>query len=47
VAGDCFNVFNSATALEQLLNLTAGSDFGQTRRILNPRVFRVGVRAEF
>jgi len=47
VAGDCFNVFNSATALEQLLNLEAGSDFGQTRRILNPRVFRAGVRVEF
>ena len=46
VAGDCFNVFNSATALEQLLNLTSTS-FGETRRILNPRVFRFGVRAEF
>ena len=43
---DCFNVFNSATALEQLLNLTSSS-FGQTRRILNPRVFRAGVRVEF
>ena len=46
VSGDCFNVFNSATALEQLLNLESTS-FGQTRRILNPRVFRFGVRAEF
>jgi hypothetical protein len=46
VAGDCFNVFNAATGLEQLLDLTSSS-FGQTRRILNPRVFRVGVRAEF
>lgn len=46
VAADCFNVFNSATALEQLLNLES-ADFGQTRRILNPRVFRIGVRAEF
>jgi hypothetical protein len=46
-AADCFNVFNSNTALEQLLNLEAGSSFGQTRRILNPRVFRVGLRVEF
>ena len=46
-AVDCFNVFNSATALEQLLNLESGSSFGQTRRILNPRVFRAGVRVEF
>jgi hypothetical protein len=46
VAGDCFNVFNSNTALEQLLNLES-ADFGQTRRILNPRVFRAGVRVEF
>ena len=45
-AADCFNVFNSATALEQLLNMESSS-FGQTRRILNPRVFRVGVRVEF
>ncbi len=46
VAGDCFNVFNSATALEHQANLES-SRFGQTQRILNPRVFRVGVRAEF
>jgi hypothetical protein len=46
IAGDCFNVFNSNTALEQLLNLESSS-FGQTRRILNPRVFRVGIRVEF
>ena len=45
-AADCFNVFNSATGLEQLLDLTS-TNFGQTRRILNPRVFRFGVRAEF
>lgn len=46
-AADCFNVFNSATGLEQLLNLESGAAFGQTRRILNPRVFRVGLRVEF
>jgi hypothetical protein len=36
------SVLNSATALEQQLNLETPSTFGQTRRILNPRVFRVG-----
>jgi hypothetical protein len=47
VSGDCFNVFNSAFALEQQLNLESPDTFGQTRRILNPRVFRAGVRVEF
>jgi hypothetical protein len=46
-AADCFNVFNSATALEEQLNLESPATFGQTRRILNPRVFRAGVRVEF
>jgi hypothetical protein len=46
VAGDCFNVFNSATALEEQANLESGV-FGETQRILNPRVFRFGVRVEF
>jgi len=46
VAGDCFNVFNSATALERQADLTS-SRFGMTQRILNPRVFRVGIRVEF
>ena len=46
VAGDCFNVLNSAFALEQQASL-ASPNFGQTLRILNPRVFRVGVRVEF
>lgn len=46
VAADCFNVFNSAQALEKQARLTS-SRFGMTQRILNPRVFRVGVRIEF
>jgi hypothetical protein len=46
VAGDCFNVFNAATALEQQGRLSS-SYFGGTQRILNPRVFRAGVRVEF
>jgi hypothetical protein len=46
IAGDCFNVFNSATALEQQGRLSS-SYFEGTMRILNPRVFRVGVRVEF
>jgi hypothetical protein len=46
VAGDCFNVFNSATALEQQSRLTSAI-YGQTMRILNPRVFRFGARVEF
>jgi hypothetical protein len=46
IAADCFNVFNSATALERQANLLS-SRFGMTQRILNPRVFRVGIRVEF
>jgi hypothetical protein len=45
-AADCFNVFNSATALEKQASLVS-SRFGMTQRILNPRVFRFGVRVEF
>lgn len=45
-AADCFNVFNSATALEKQADLTS-SRFGMTQRILNPRVFRFGIRVEF
>jgi len=45
-AGDCFNVFNAATALEQQGRLSS-SYFGGTMRILNPRVFRAGVRVDF
>lgn len=45
-AVDCFNVFNSATALEKQGRLNS-SYFDGTMRILNPRVFRAGVRVEF
>jgi hypothetical protein len=43
---DCFNVFNSSTALsvQSALDSTV---YGRTLRILNPRVFRAGVRIEF
>ncbi|MGA2363267.1 MAG: carboxypeptidase regulatory-like domain-containing protein [Candidatus Aminicenantales bacterium] len=49
---DCFNVFNSATALSVQAELDAtdtngNSTYGQTLRILNPRIFRAGVRIEF
>ncbi|MHB8056053.1 MAG: hypothetical protein ACYDH3_12485, partial [Candidatus Aminicenantales bacterium] len=46
IGADCFNVFNSATALEQVNSLSSVW-LGQARRILNPRVFRLGVRVEF
>jgi hypothetical protein len=46
VGADCFNVMNSATALEEVGGLTSVW-LGQARRILNPRVFRVGIRVEF
>ncbi len=46
IAGDCFNVFNANTALEQQGNLES-SDYLQTMRILNPRVFRFGARVDF
>jgi hypothetical protein len=46
IAGDCFNVFNSNTALEQQGDLSS-PDFLQTLRILNPRVFRFGARVDF
>ena len=46
VAGDCFNIFNAATPLE-LQGRLSSSYFAGTQRILNPRVFRFGVRVEF
>jgi hypothetical protein len=46
VSGDCFNVFNSATSLERQASLVSAR-FGMTQRILNPRVFRFGIRVEF
>jgi Carboxypeptidase regulatory-like domain len=46
VAGDGFNILNANTALERQANLLSAR-FGMTQRILNPRVFRFGVRVEF
>jgi hypothetical protein len=45
-AVDCFNVFNSATALAVQAQLDAPS-YGRTLRILNPRIFRAGVLINF
>jgi hypothetical protein len=48
VSVDCFNIFNSATSLSVQAQLDATDPaFGQTLRILNPRVFRAGVRIDF
>ena len=46
LSGDAFNVTNSSHALKRELRITA-DDFGQDLRILNPRVFRIGVRFNF
>ncbi len=46
LSGDAFNVTNSAHSLKKELRITA-DDFGQDLRILNPRVFRIGVRFNF
>jgi hypothetical protein len=46
VAVDAFNITNSAHALKEQTRMSA-SDFGQELRILNPRLFRFGVRFNF
>ena len=46
LSADSFNVTNSAQSLKKELRITA-DDFGQDLRILNPRVFRIGVRFSF
>ncbi len=46
LSADAFNVTNSAHALKKELRITA-DDFGQDLRILNPRIFRIGVRFNF
>jgi len=46
LSADAFNVTNSAHALKKELRISA-DDFGQDLRILNPRVFRIGVRFNF
>jgi hypothetical protein len=45
-SADAFNITNSAHALKQQTNLEAPS-FGETLRILNPRVVRFGIRFNF
>ena len=46
VAADAFNVLNSSTSLKRENRITA-DNFGQDLRILNPRVFRFGIRFNF
>ena len=46
LSADAFNISNSAHSLKKELRITA-DDFGQDLRILNPRVFRIGVRFDF
>ncbi len=46
LSADTFNASNSAHSLKKQTRITA-SDFGQDLRILNPRVFRFGVRFNF
>jgi hypothetical protein len=46
ISADAFNVTNSAHALKQQGRITA-SNYLQDQRILNPRVFRFGIRFNF
>jgi hypothetical protein len=46
VSADVFNAFNDNTTLSQEARLTSDV-YGRTLRILNPRVFRFGVRFNF
>ena len=46
LSADAFNVSNSAHSQKKELRISA-DDFGQDLRILNPRVFRIGVRFNF
>jgi hypothetical protein len=46
VSADAFNAFNANTALAEQARLTS-SAYGRTLRIINPRVFRFGVRFNF
>jgi len=46
VSADAFNITNSAHALKKETRIDA-SNFGQDLRILNPRVFRFGIRFNF
>ena len=46
LSADAFNISNSAHALKQQTRMTA-ANFGEDMRILNPRVFRFGIRFNF
>jgi hypothetical protein len=46
LSADAFNITNSAHSLKKELRITA-DNFGQDLRILNPRIFRIGVRFSF
>jgi hypothetical protein len=46
IAADAFNLTNSAHPLQQETQITADT-FGRDLRILNPRIFRLGVRFNF
>ena len=43
---DIFNLFNTATTLGKQYNVTAGN-FNQILEIMNPRIFRIGIRFGF
>jgi hypothetical protein len=43
---DIFNLFNSATPLQRVLDVNSAS-FDQVREIMNPRIFRIGARVTF
>jgi hypothetical protein len=43
---DVFNVFNSATTLQKVLDIRV-STFNQVREIMNPRIMRLGARVTF
>jgi hypothetical protein len=46
IAADAFNLTNSAHALQQETQITS-PNFGRDLRILNPRIFRLGIRFNF
>jgi len=46
VSADAFNAFNANTTLSMQARLTS-TVYGRTLRIINPRVFRFGVRFNF
>jgi hypothetical protein len=44
---DIFNLFNSATPLQRVLDVSSTSSFNQVREIMNPRIMRLGARITF